>query len=269
MEEIWSDHYREIGFEEILSSTDGGGTFQKDLRYVTGEKESLWVEVRTQNVETGEGLTYILLLQDDISERKAQEERLRRALDEKSVLLQEVHHRVKNNLQVIGSMLSIEAGEEENRQVREFLDASQRRIRAMALVHDALYHSDTQARLDLSSYLNQVIDGVTHSSNRHVHVDRELPESCHVELSFAILFGLVVNELLGYALRNVPATETPRIVLRLQVNEEMVLRVSGAGWGASPDASAGVLIVRALAGQLEGDLSFEPDGDVLFTLPAP
>ncbi|MFP4535970.1 MAG: sensor histidine kinase [Spirochaetaceae bacterium] len=270
MEEIWSRYYRESEFEQILSSTVDGGTFKRDLRCASGEEGELWIDVRAQSVETGEGLTYILLLQDDISERKAQEEKLRHALDEKSVLLQEVHHRVKNNLQVIGSMLSIEAGEDDNRQVREFLEASQRRIRAMALVHDALYHSDTQARLDLSSYLNQVIDGVTGSSNRHVHIERELPESYHVELSFAILFGLVVNELIGYALRNVPATETPRIVLRLQADKEMVLRVSGAaGLGAGPDAGAGVLIVRALAGQLEGDLSFESDGDLLFTLPAP
>ena len=270
--EIWKRCYRGDKLETLTESALERGTVESDLRCVTGRDEELWLSVRMQTVETGNGVTYLLLLQDDISERKEFEENLRQSLDEKGALLQEVHHRVKNNLQVISSMLSIEAEQEDHPQVRDFLTASRRRIRAMALVHDALYHSDTQARLDLSSYLNQVIDGISQSAPAPVEVDRELPERYEVELSFAILFGLVVNELVSRALRDGEEPETgeqKRLSVTLEVDKEMVLRISGSYLTATPDSSASLLIVEALAEQLDGKLTVHPGGLTEFRLPRP
>jgi two-component sensor histidine kinase len=140
----------------------------------------------------------------------------------------------------------------------------------MALVHDAIYHSDTQARLDLPSYLHQVIDGVSQSATVPVDVERELPENYEVELSFAILFGLVVNELVSHALRigqRAELGERKSVLVRLTVEEEIVLQVSDTEEATTPDTSAGVLIVEALAGQLEGEITYKPEGITEFRLP--
>lgn len=269
---LWDRHYRGEDFQSMMERVHDTDALQSDLRCVNSAEEEAWVSVRLQSVETGQGQTYLLLLQDDISERKEYEANLRKTANEKGLLLQEVHHRVKNNLQVISSMLSIEADQDDNPQVRSFLTASRRRIRAMALVHDALYHSDTQARLDLPSYLNQVIDGVTHSATIPVEIERDLPERYEVELSFAILFGLVVNELVSHALglgNQWEPGERRRLSLQLEIDEQIVLRLSGSEEPITPDSSAGVLIVEALAGQLNGELTQHPGGATEFRLPSP
>lgn len=117
-----------------------------------------------------------------------------------------------------------------------------------------------------------MIDGVIQSISAPVEVDRDLPERHEVELSFAILFGLVVNELVSRALRDRAGLEPGkrrRLSVSLEIDQEMVLRVSGADRAATPDSSASILIVEALAVQLDGRLTFHPEGVTVFRLPHP
>ena len=285
MKAIWDEFFPDSDYAEVVRRTRSDGATSEDLRVRTYTGNRVWTVLRTQNVQTGEGREFILLLQDDIEERKQYEDALRRMVDEKSVLIQEVHHRVKNNLQVIASLLSIEADHEGSPQVQNFLATSRRRISTMAMVHDALFQSDAEAHLDLITYLQEVITEVIESVKGRVEIKRNLPEAYSAELSFAIVFGLVVSELVSHfaaagaagkrpgAGASAPAASDPAaggtVEVELTVNGQIELTVRGSRRRVPPEGSAAIRIVEALAGQLGGELRFPEAWEARLTLTSP
>ena len=209
----------------------------------------------------------------DITARKVAEVALRASLLEKEALLKEVHHRVKNNLQVISSLLRLEAGRNAQPVVKATLGEMQSRIQAMALLHETLYRSDSLAQVDLSIYLarlaTQLIRSVLPSAGITVHLDLA---SVFVNLDQAVPCGLVVNELVSNCLKHgFPDGRHGEVRIELQpVDERAVgslgesgqlrLQVSDTGVGLPADferrraESLGLQLVADLARQLGGTL---------------
>jgi PAS domain S-box-containing protein len=201
----------------------------------------------------------------DIHERKLAEERLRTSLHEKEALLKEVHHRVKNNLQVITSLLRLEAGRSQEPSRREVLQEMQGRIRSMALLHETLYRSGNFAGVNLADYLRQVATQIFRAQNaapERVQLTIDLAPVT-VEMDQAIPCGLIVNELVTNSLKHAFPDGRPgtiKVVLRrLEAGPLHQLKITDNGVGLPTDfdvqtcGTLGMQLVTDLSRQLQGE----------------
>ena len=203
-------------------------------------------------------------LERKVAERTAQ---LEDALREKEVLLREVHHRVKNNLQVISSLLNLQLSSEPAESTRRGLRESQNRILSMALVHQLLYRSKDFPRIDVGDYLRDLVAQVVGAYN--VGPERGTTEvtapTVPLDLDRAIPCGLIVNELVANALEHAfPPPRTGSVRVRLEEHErhlELTIADDGIGMTApfAEDTSTfGLRIVKTLALQLDGKVERIP-----------
>ncbi|MBT9493781.1 MAG: PAS domain S-box protein [Paucibacter sp.] len=212
----------------------------------------------------------LFCLDVDISERRAVALALQASLLDKEALLKEVHHRVKNNLQVISSLLRLEAGRSAVADTKAVLQSMQGRIRAMAQLHESLYRSGTFASVDLGAYLGQLASQAFKAQvldSARVSLRLEMA-SVAVSMDQAAACGLLVNELVSNSLKHGlsgSAHRASQIVVSLQAQDvdaqDWCLRVSDNGPGLAPDfelrrlQSLGLHLVDDLSRQIGGSLS--------------
>ena len=232
------------------------------VTFVPGRQ--LWLEVNSVRIEW-RGRPATLNLAADATARHQAEVELRDSLREKEALLKEVHHRVKNNLQVITSLLRLEAGRSAEPATRTVLQEMQGRIRSMALLHETLYRSADFARVDMADYLRQLATQLHRAQNTRPGAIRLQLDLAPVTLEAeqAIPCGLIVNELLTNSLKHgfpEGATGEIRIVLRTGADGRVRLEVGDTGTGLPADLeerkqrSLGLQLVSDLVRQVQGTL---------------
>ena len=184
--------------------------------------------------------------------------------EEKELLLREIHHRVKNNLQVITSLLSLQSNKVADPATRALLQESQNRVRAMAMVHETLYRSNDLRSVDCADYLRALAGPLFQSYGLEpgaVELRIQVPAGMRISLETATPFGLIVNELISNALKHAfPGGRRGEIVVRLEPlgDSRFRLLVSDNGIGFAPDRdphhadTLGLRLVQALAEQLDG-----------------
>ena len=215
-----------------------------------------------------EGRTILTLIMQDVTGRTLAEERLRAALREKEVLLEEIHHRVKNNLQVITSLLGLQARSIKDSATRKKFEESRYRIQAMAILHEILYESDSLAEIDFADYIRRLAEHLVRSYGAGGRIRLQVrldPLYCHRDV--ALPCGLIVNELLSntfkYAFPGGKSGEVS-IQLRRETNGTVHLLVGDNGIGLPRDldwetsVTLGLRLVRTLARQIEANV--ETDG---------
>ncbi len=188
---------------------------------------------------TLKGVKHTLFVTEDITERKLADEKIKAALQEKEVLLREVHHRVKNNMQVVSSLLFLQASRTENEQARQALLESQQRILAMAMIHEVLYSGQNLAAIDLSVYLKRLVDHLQGAYSNQSDI-RVVLEADHVEIDInqAVPCSLIFNELITNAFKHAfpdGRKGTVRIRVYLSHDKEVVLELSDNGVGFALD----------------------------------
>ncbi len=199
-------------------------------------------------------------------------EETQRRLGEKEVLLKEVHHRVKNNLQVISSLLSLQSARISDAGVKDALRESQNRVRSMALIHEKLYQSSDLAQVDFAGYLRSLVNFLAQSYRQqadHVALDVQAT-SVRLDLETAIPCGLIVNELVSNSLKHAfPDGRSGSITVSLQPDEvgRWCLRVSddGVGYVSAPNtsrSSLGLSLVETLTAQLGGTITVSTEHGV-------
>lgn len=216
----------------------------------------------------------------DLTERKSMEAQLRRSLDEKELLLREVHHRVKNNLQVISSLLDLQAGQLDDVQAQNIYEDSQRRVRSMALIHQQLYNSSDLDRIDFGAYLNTLVSSLFTSfgANRgNVELRTEANES-RLGIDQALACGLIINELVTNSLKHAFEPGSPGVLtIRFETTPAGFhrLEVSDNGRGiALSDArgtenSLGMSLVSAFVEQLQGQMTVKNEAGTAFCIEFP
>lgn len=225
------------------------------------------LEVIASAVEIA-GEWFVLAFDRDITDRVKAEELINASLREKESLLKEVHHRVKNNLQIITSLLNLQAETVQDPTILKLLRESQNRVRSMALVHETLYRSGDFGRIDLAAYVDAICNflsrayGIDHSRIRiEVHVD-----DVSLDLDRAIPCGLIINELVSNSLKYAfPENRNGRITVRFTSNSEQnyTLSVADDGVGLPPELelsrlkSLGLQLVNDLVRQLTGSIVIE------------
>jgi two-component sensor histidine kinase len=214
---------------------------------------------------------------------EAAELRIADSLQEKEILLQEVHHRVKNNLQVISSLINMQARQVRGARSRAALQDCQTRLQAIALIHEKLYQSQDYARVPFVEYVRSLastVFGAARVSRGAVALELAL-EDIALPVDKAIPCGLILNELISNALKHgFPKRRAGRVRIALATTKAeaaftMTVCDDGVGFpeGFDPDGcrTLGVQLVRMLARQLGGEVSFgaEPGGGAAVRLAIP
>lgn len=225
------------------------------------------IEIGLNPIETDDG-PMVLSAIVDISDRKQKEMHVRAALQEKELLLGEIHHRVKNNLQIVDSLLDMQALRSDDPQVQEILRDSQNRVRSMALIHQTLYQSHDFARVDFSSIIDSLVPTLVTSYG--INADRVsveiVADSVHLPINFAIPCGLIINELVTNSLKHAfPDGREGKISLKLHpISDgcvELVVGDDGVGISQHLDfersETLGLQIVQLLTSQVKGSLEIE------------
>jgi PAS domain S-box-containing protein len=210
--------------------------------------------------------TGILCIGSDITPQKEAEQIIQQRLTEKDILLKEIHHRVKNNLQIISSILNLQEETLNNEEDKTIFKTCENRISSMALVHDHLYHSDNLARIDVRDYISALTGTILDSyfiSPDQMQILYDIDE-IYLNIDQAIPCGLILTELITNSMKHalVPDTEQKGTLL-IKINrrgKQVRLEISDNGPGLGPDfnwrdsQSLGLKLVDALAGQLEAEI---------------
>ena len=223
-----------------------------------------------------DGKTILSLIMQDVTSHAFTEERLRAALREKEVLLEEVHHRVKNNLQVITSLLGLQARSIKDPATRIKFDESRYRIQAMAILHEILDESSSLAEIDFADYVQRLVAHLVRSYGAIGHIRTRLllkPLSCHRDV--ALPCGLIVNEVLSNALKyafpggkagevQIELRREPTGRVHLLIADNGIGLPRGCDWQTSP--TLGLRLVRTLARQIEAALQVTSGNGTAFSI---
>ncbi|MCC7450851.1 MAG: PAS domain S-box protein [Anaerolineae bacterium] len=217
------------------------------------------------SIQKGGVITGLVCSLRDISEQVQAEERVKASLREKEVLLREIHHRVKNNMQVISSLLALQAGYTDNEHTTQMFRESQNRIRSMALVHERLYQSQELARIDFAEYVHELTGHLLNSYRTQANLITldVLADVIYLDIDMAIPCGLIINELVSNALKHAfPNGRSGKITVELRIDSNglhtILVRDDGVG---IPDElnvhrteSLGLQLVTSLTGQLNATI---------------
>ena len=217
------------------------------------------------NASNARGELLVMSTIRDITGRKQIEERMRASLKDKEVLLREVYHRVKNNLQVVSSLLNLQAGHVRDERDAEMFRESRNRVRSISLVHERLHRSENLAYIDCDEYIRDLLDGLFQFygiDGRRVTAKAEVG-NVSLPLDTAIPLGLILNELLSNCLKHAfpgDGNGEIRIMLRRLAENEYELLVGDDGVGLPPGLdlqraeTLGFQLVDTLVKQLEGEI---------------
>jgi two-component system, sensor histidine kinase PdtaS len=233
----------------------------RDLFGVRRDGKEVPIEIGLNPIKSAEGV-FVLASIIDITDRKMSEDSLRRSLNEKLALLQEVHHRVKNNLQIISSLLAMQASVILDKEIVAKLADSQRRVMSMAMIHEHLYRHDDMSSIDLAEYVRDLaahlFSSYTQSPNITYRLDLA-PTRLSIEQS--VPCGLILNELITNAIKYAYPAGKGEIKIRVFAKADCVsMSVSDHGAGMPADfnwetsKSLGMTLVQELTTQLDGTL---------------
>ncbi|MEZ5584863.1 MAG: histidine kinase dimerization/phosphoacceptor domain -containing protein [Candidatus Competibacteraceae bacterium] len=268
------------GDTEILSATQP--VIEREMKFTEQTGQPRWLfNVKAPIRNESHEVEQLLGIGIDITERKLLEERLNSSLHEKEVLLKEIHHRVKNNLQVVVSLLDLQADYIEDPVARsQFLQSSDR-VRSMALIHEQLYQSPSLARIDFADYIGRLVGNLFQfyaSSEREITPRiTVIPEGQTLSVETAVPCGLIINELIINAMKHAfVSREAGQVSITLEAAaQQFTLRIKDDGVGF-PDtvnfrqtASLGMMIVMSLVTQLQGNIELQTHGGTEFVITFP
>jgi len=248
--------------------------FEVELTDLRGDPA--WVENFLNPIVVDGTVSEISCLAYGITDRKEAQRDLEQSLAEKEVLLKEVHHRVKNNLQVISSITKLQ-GERDgiDPKVREMLHHSRDRVRSMALIHESLYQNKQFSSIDLSEYIDGLARNLllSYSTSGRVALDLDL-RPVHLSIDQAMPCGLILNEVISNAFKHAFADGrkgTITIALRMEKEQVRVeARDDGAGlpegFDEERDGGLGLELIGLLTAQLDGRMERRSEGGVSYLL---
>jgi two-component sensor histidine kinase len=224
------------------------------------------------------GVISVVEVLHDITDHKRAEDQIKASLREKEVLLREIHHRVKNNLQVVSSLLNMQARNAKDEETSEVLSESRDRVNTMALIHSRLYESGNLSEINMKGFVDKLLVQLFQISPvQDVKIAPIVRASdCSLPISIAVPVGLIINELLSNASKHAFADrEEGKIEINLTASEEgrVNLMVSDDGIGLPPgfdideSKTLGLRLVKILAkDQLQGNIEVISDGGTTFRI---
>jgi PAS domain S-box-containing protein len=235
-----------------------------EFRLIRKDKKTLWLEVVVSRTEF-QGKPAVQGAVIDITDRKKADEQIKMSLREKEVMLREIHHRVKNNMQIILSLLRIQSRTVKDRGTREMFKQSQNRIRSMALIHEALYKSKNLAIIDISDYVSRMAThllSIYREDLGEIEINQEA-KGVFLDINRAIPCGLIISELVSNCLKHAfPQKKPGKITIRMTRDKKdrcsLTVKDNGIGLPEALDFkdadTLGLQLVTDLVQQIKGSI---------------
>ncbi|NVO01176.1 MAG: PAS domain S-box protein [Bacteroidetes bacterium] len=257
--------------EDFKSCIQSGINFSSERSYTTLWGKPLDLRINLKPIRNAlNEITGAQGTVEDVSEQKKAQDQIKSALEEKEVLLREVHHRVKNNMQVILSLINMQKLSITDLDVLNKFRELQERVRTMSMVHEDLYISDDLSKIEFGNYLINLTNNLfrVYGSRKDIFIQFDIQENIFLSLDFSIPCGLIVNEILSNALKyafpeNFSQKSQKTISVKLSSeSNEIKLEISDNGMGLPPDfnfsksKTMGIRLINVLANdQLNGKIS--------------
>ncbi|PKG31377.1 histidine kinase dimerization/phosphoacceptor domain -containing protein, partial [Methanoregula sp.] len=251
-----------------------------ELEFTRKDGSTYWAEVTISLIRDASGMPFGYVgMARDITERRKAEEEILASLHEKEVLLREIHHRVKNNLQIIASLLYLQSITITDAFTTEILRESRSRVRSMALIHEKLYRSEDLAHVPFATYIESLIDSLRDAygiNNGAVSIAVSIdPPDLALSIETGIPCGLIINELVTNAIKHAfPGGKSGIISIAMRQTGSgiytMVIADNGEGFPKDVDfrntSSLGLQLVNNLVAQLEGEIALDSSDGARFTI---
>lgn len=266
-DKIWNYHNKILNERKISKIPE---TYELELKNKRGEIGDFLATFN--NIPNTERILVSLI---DISDRKKAENEIKSSLKEKETLLREIHHRVKNNMQIISSLISLQSAEVSDEKLVSLYKETENRIHSMALVHENLYQSHDLSHIGLSQYVQNLVEDLIYSYgvSNAIETEIEVPP-IEVNLETAIPLGLIINEMVSNSIKHAFPDKKGKIMVKLEIDsdENLILMVSDDGVGLPKDSDIdsikkfGLKLIQALIQQLDGKLTFESKNGTTFCI---
>jgi len=270
----WKDDESRNRLYDTIRDQGRVDNMETEFRIASGELRPGLMSAR---IMTLAGEPHILVLVKDISQLKTAEEQIRNSLTEKEILIKEIHHRVKNNLQVISGLFNLQAHHISDPAGRAIYKESQNRVITMALIHEDLYQSADLSSVDLGAYIENLAANLFNSykvGQDRVKLELDV-EHTEMVVDTAIPCGLIINELISNALKHgFPNDRAGTVTVRFRPMEEksFYLEVSDNGVGLPPELdltetkTMGMQLVKVIVEQLGGTIEVERQEGTVFKI---
>ncbi len=267
-----------LELENALDQVRSMGTFQIEGWAARKDTQPFWAETALSKLVDEKGqMMGVSVIVRDATERRQAEEAMKASLQEKEVMLKEIHHRVKNNLQVISSLLRLQSETVRDKETAALFLDSQERVRAMAMVHEYLYKSDDLSRINFPAYVASLVRNLYRTFGL---TSSEIPPQVEVDdvrlsLDVAVPCGLLLTELISNAVKYAyPDKKGGPVHIRFRDLSEGLLELSVADQGVgfpenfdwTKSDSLGLRLVRLLTEQLRGQIVLENHQGIKFIM---
>jgi len=248
-----------------------------EVNLLTKSGKEKTIEIHSSLFRKNEKTVGVVSVLRDITERKQIEEKLRRSLKEKEVLIRELHHRVKNNMQVMLSLLRLQARKIKDKKMAEILRVWQNRLRSIALVHEKLYESENLARIEFGSYIRKLAVSLSHAfevEESNIRIEMDI-ESIFLDINTAIPLGLIINELVSNSIKHAfPDDRKGKIRLDFHKNDKnsysLIVKDNGVGLTKNikfqDPQTLGFQLINDLIDQITGSVEVSRRGGTTFKI---
>lgn len=246
-------------------------------RIIRKDGKTRYVAIRIRYIPPKESQkTLVYGTVQDITERKIAEKKLKESLEEKELLIKEIHHRVKNNLMVISSLLNLQSSYIKDKQALDIFKESESRARSMALIHERLYRSSDLKRINFGDYIRTLATDLYHTyitDPSRVKLNLDI-DNLMIDINTTVPLGLTVNELVSNSLKHAfPGDLKGEINIDFhKIGDDFILKVydTGIGFPEGLDFrntdSLGLQLVNSLVGQIDGEIELDRSHGTGFTI---
>jgi two-component sensor histidine kinase len=218
------------------------------------------------------------ILETEVSLRNQSEDLLKKSLNEREVLLAEIHHRVKNNLAIISALINMQKDNLKDEQSKQIFEETKNRIYAMSLIHNLLYENKSFAKIDFADYVQKFCINISRSYQicDNIVIEQKI-DDIEIDINTAVPLALMLNELLTNALKHAFKNQnTGKIIVSLSntENRHYKFSVSDSGIGMDEDqlnanSGMGMDIIKSLVEQVDGNINYEKNNGSIFTITLP
>ena len=248
-----------------------------ELTHTTKNGKELIMESRQQLIQDTSGENTVIETNRDITERKKAEDKIKSSLKEKEVLLREIHHRVKNNLQIISTLLALQADEITDQKILENYRESENRIQSIALIHEKMYQSRDISNIDFTGYIKSLINDLMYSYDADSRNIKSVVDTDNFLFSIETVqpLGLIINEIISNSLKYAFKNKDEGIItVKLEKiddsNFKLTVNDNGIGFPENVDfkntGSLGLQLVNELVNQLDGTIELNSEGGTEFKI---